>query len=499
MSDEIRSSSGAAAADNELEDILRQFSTSYIPPQKPAVEPAAPAVAPAVEQPAAPAAEVELPLVVEEPATFESAAVEPSMPQVELQVTDEVVTLPLIETEQPMPTLQEMQMPILAADLTQEEQEAIPVITENAPAEPAIDSIFSFLQIGQEEQADLRGGKGKKPAAPDTKGKKIGRMAAKIAMAVFIPLLCLCVVLLSIDAVLCLGPSDAVRSTFVNTVMETSAAKFLAQMWLSDEEIAAIKAQNTPIETDEQVDADLIQIDGDKSEEDLNKIEIVEVSGGSFKGKMMIVHDPSRVALASLKLSNFGKDTYGKKVSTFVKENNAIAGINAGGFVDTNGKGRGGLPMGLVIKDGRAWHGRSKDFKYSVVGLTKDHKLVVGKMTADAALKKGVVDAVSFGPVLIMNGERMEITGNGSGLNPRTCLGQRADGAMLLLVIDGRHPDSIGASLEDCIDVMEDFGAVNAGNLDGGSSTVMYYNGKIINNCASIYGPRNNPTAFIVK
>ncbi|MEG1027186.1 MAG: phosphodiester glycosidase family protein, partial [Oscillospiraceae bacterium] len=85
------------------------------------------------------------------------------------------------------------------------------------------------------------------------------------------------------------------------------------------------------------------------------------------------------------------------------------------------------------------------------------------------------------------------------GLNPRTAIGQRADGAVLLLVIDGRQPHSLGANLKDLADIMIEHGAINAGNLDGGSSTMMYYEGKLANTCASLYGPRKIPNGFLVR
>jgi exopolysaccharide biosynthesis protein len=110
-----------------------------------------------------------------------------------------------------------------------------------------------------------------------------------------------------------------------------------------------------------------------------------------------------------------------------------------------------------------------------------------------------VVDAISFGPALIINGESVPILGSGGGLNPRTAIGQRADGAILLLVIDGRQPHSIGATLRDVADVMADFGAVNAANLDGGSSTLMVYNGEILNSTSLLTGPRRIPTAIVVS
>ncbi|MGN0653337.1 MAG: phosphodiester glycosidase family protein, partial [Oscillospiraceae bacterium] len=186
----------------------------------------------------------------------------------------------------------------------------------------------------------------------------------------------------------------------------------------------------------------------------------------------------------------------GLKIDALVQKEGAIAGINAGGFADENGMGNGGQPLGLVIKDGKVIAGEGS---YScVIGFDKDNKLVVGNMRSSEAVERGLRDAVSFGPVYIVNGKRSEVIGTGGGLNPRTCIGQTADGSVLLLTIDGRQATSLGATHSDCIDILEEYGAVNAANLDGGSSTVMYYDGKVQNVPALVYGPRDIPTAFVV-
>ena len=162
------------------------------------------------------------------------------------------------------------------------------------------------------------------------------------------------------------------------------------------------------------------------------------------------------------------------------------------------GVGTGGEPDGLVISEGRLKWG-SLGTTYGIIGIDNNNVLVVGDMTAQAALDRGVRDAVSFGPVLVVNGEAVEVNGSGSGLNPRTAIGQREDGSILLVVIDGRQVNSLGASYSDVIELMLEYGAVNAANLDGGSSSLMYYNGEYINSCASMYGPRDLPTTIIVK
>ena len=87
---------------------------------------------------------------------------------------------------------------------------------------------------------------------------------------------------------------------------------------------------------------------------------------------------------------------------------------------------------------------------------------------------------------------------NSSGVNPRTAIGQRSDGAVLLLVIDGRQVISMGATYQDLVDIFLEYGAVNACNLDGGSSTLMWFDGGYVNNCASVVGIRPVPTTFIV-
>ena len=103
-----------------------------------------------------------------------------------------------------------------------------------------------------------------------------------------------------------------------------------------------------------------------------------------------------------------------------------------------------------------------------------------------------------FGPVLVHNGEGVDPDSLADSINPRTAIGQRSDGAVLMLVIDGRQVISLGATYQDLVEIMLRYGAVNACNLDGGSSSLMYYNDEYVNNCASVIGIRPVPSSFIV-
>lgn len=292
------------------------------------------------------------------------------------------------------------------------------------------------------------------------------------------------------------GPSDYVRGLFVTTVMETSAAKFLATGFLGEERVKEILSQNTVIAFEESTNTDLIDIPSDNNivEEELNSIKIEDVSGSTYKGKMMIIRDPSRLYVGVT--NKLGVS--GERTDRMVKREGAIGGVNAGGFADEGGMGHGGDPLGIVIQHGKLISG-GLDVKHNLIGFDNNNVLVLGNYTGQEALNKGVRDAVSFGPFYIINGEPAQAVGTGGGLNPRTVIGQRKDGTVLLLVIDGRQSSSLGATYKDCIDVMVEYGAYNAANLDGGTSTVMVYEDKIVNSTFALYGAREVPTSFLIR
>ena len=322
---------------------------------------------------------------------------------------------------------------------------------------------------------------------------KVWRVVRRCLAVLGVTLFAVVVAFFAAVTVICRGPSSQARGLFVTTVMETSAAKFLARMYFSDEEIAAIRQQNAVIETDLVTD-DTAFVPAAPTETE-KPLVIEDVTGGSFKGKMMIVRDPKRLFVGT---SAPYDGRAGKKLEELVKLYGAVGGINAGGFRDEKGFGNGGTPIGIVISGGALLYGAPSTVT-TVVGFDGDGKLIVGKMSAAAAPEKGIREAVSFGPVLVANGQAAPVAGTGGGLNPRTAIGQRADGAVLLLVIDGRQSHSLGAGYKDCQNVMLQYGAVNAANLDGGSSTLMIYENAPVNYCASLYGSREIPTSFLVR
>ena len=312
---------------------------------------------------------------------------------------------------------------------------------------------------------------------------------------------------LSLEYIIVKGPSESLRDVFINTMDETRRFRFIPNIFLTEDELSSLRKkgqvdQNTatdknlislPTET-EQVDDTgtdsygLVDDDGDG-------IIFMDIKGNGYVGYMIVVLDPTRVFVGMP--NDFGG--VGLTLEEMCQKYDAIGGINAGGFKDDGGGGLGGLPQGITIIDGYCYND-----EYGVTdgfaGFDKDGVLHVGYYTYEDCVASNIVNAVSFGPILISNGVPTDPSYLSSGVNPRTAIGQRADGAVLMLVIDGRQVHSIGAKYQDVVDIMLDYGAVNACNMDGGSSTTMWYQGKYVNSCSSANGvARPLPDAFLFK
>jgi exopolysaccharide biosynthesis protein len=307
-------------------------------------------------------------------------------------------------------------------------------------------------------------------------------------------------------AVVMLGPSPSARNMLVATAMETSAARFLPYLFLSPEKVQSIVDDSAVKEDpDTDVNTDEIEIPsvddpaaGDEWADYPDGIRIENVKGPTYNAYVMIIRDPSRVYVATS--SNFTKvGTPGKVIMDVYEREGAVAALNGGGFHDANGMGNGDTPTGLTFSKGKMLWGSETYTDSGVVGFNKDNVLLVGRYSGAKAYKSNMRDCVNFGPVLIMNGKPMNASSSSGSLNPRSGIGQRADGAVLFLVIEGRIATSLGGTYNDMIEIFMNYGAVNACNLDGGSSTSLIYNGEQINQSASLYGARRLPTFFMVK
>lgn len=281
------------------------------------------------------------------------------------------------------------------------------------------------------------------------------------------------------------------KELWVVTAMSTMNHQYLATWFLSDEEIQEImnKLEVKNNENSNSDDIKIVEVKDNKKE-----ITVEKITGKNYVGYVMIIPDATKVNLVDGRKSNRGS-----KLSEIVKNNNAIAGINAGGFADEGGVGSGNILCDATIINKKLLYG-NKTSKYSLIGLSSDKKLVLGKYTYQQALNEGIDSAVEFGPYIIVNGKNQITNASSGGIHPRMAIGQKKDGTFIFVVVDGRQPGySIGTNLLELQNIFNKYDAYNAANLDGGSSATMYYNGKVVNKTSTPMGERYLPNAFIVK
>ncbi len=300
--------------------------------------------------------------------------------------------------------------------------------------------------------------------------------------------------------VLCLLyiPSIGFQDWLITTAMTTQSHQHYAKWFYDSYTISNVRSRNEVVDLGLDSDPNLINFDKPDFSQTTFASEfeaqiltpdpgnatykIIDLDRDGYTGKMAVIYDPSKIKIGtSLGMAN-NTSAWGQYVWEIANNNKAVIGINASGFYDPNWNSAGGFPHGIVIKNGKLISDNSKaGVGGGLVGFTSDNKLVLAKMTSEEALEMGIRDAVEFGPFLIVNGKSAFVAGNGGwGKAPRTVVAQRKDGIVLLICIDGRQIGSAGADMGDLVGLLEDYGAYNAANMDGGTSTSMTLNGKII-------------------
>lgn len=221
---------------------------------------------------------------------------------------------------------------------------------------------------------------------------------------------------------------------------------------------------------------------------------IARIEGKRWKGVIAVVDDPTRLFVGSIPY--FAQEGYGMHLDALMERHNAVLGLNGGGFEDGAGQGRGASPIGIIIADGKLWLGGEWG-SYDVCAFDEAGKLYVGQWIAKDLLEAGVHSAVSFGPALVIDGAIQEF--NTVNWEPRSAVGQRADGKILLVALEGRAVAAQGADMQTLAEVMVQYGAVNATNLDGGASSSLVYKGELMHTCNAIGGLRLIPNGILVR
>jgi len=306
------------------------------------------------------------------------------------------------------------------------------------------------------------------------------------------------------------GPIPTFRNWWITTSLASGNHKWFAKVLYSDSTIKKVLKDNTIIENNEETDTNSITFATNDSqnydsiyekqvlEHDKDEIyKLIRIKEKDYSGYLVVIYDSSKIELATSSNIDHG----GQTMVAISRENEAKIAINASGF---SRKGHKLIPTGTVIKDGEILSiGGKNTHGGGLIGFTNDNVLMLTTDSAENAIKKGMKDAMTFGPFLIVNGVKSDVKGNGGfGVANRTAIAQRKDGIVLFLVIDGRGANgSNGISISDMIPLLERYGAYNAANLDGGGSSSLVIDDELINNPRgyAYTGARYLPNAWIVK
>ncbi len=351
-----------------------------------------------------------------------------------------------------------------------------------------------------------------------------GRVIRRILLCLLVLLISALYVLFSAVATVAHGPSESVRDLLVLSAMQASATKWVPGLFLDKETVDTIVANSKKVNTDTVSMEDYgtsseVGTQTDAWDKAIDGMLFETVNGSTYKAYVLLVKDPSRVFVGTS--SDFRSGKQGARIFDTAKKYNAVAAINGGEFHDAGGVGTGDNPIGTTYSQGKlVWNDGQN--KRTFMGFDKDNKLIVTEgMSAKEADTLGIRDGVCFqtGNVLITHdGDdvTMYYADSNTGTAQRTAIGQRADGTVILLVTDGRSASSLGATHNDVIDIMVDYGAVVAGMLDGGSSAMMYYENYfdkygfdtekldqyqkqgLVNKYKAFTTPRKIPTFFLV-
>lgn len=335
-----------------------------------------------------------------------------------------------------------------------------------------------------------RGGASKPSKKKKKKGSGLfGRIVRRFFLVLFTVIALILVAACLAANLIFNGPSPAARDILTMTLLEPSGTKWIPGLFMDAQTLDSIRTRDDSNLKDEFSNTSEIVINKDAAisagtDEWANSpdgIRFESHSGDTYNAHIMIVRDPSKVYLGT-STENFSTSIPGTRIDDQIETDGAIAGVNAGAFFDngTSDPSVGSVPEGLVYSKGVCkWTtGSPPNGIKGFAGFNKDNILVVAQdnLSKAQAEELNIRDGCCFGPVLIMNGEiNQEAYNSNSGWNPRTAIGQRKDGAVMFVCIDGRQAGSAGGTYKDVIDIMIEYGVVNACNMDGGSSSIMVY------------------------
>lgn len=191
-----------------------------------------------------------------------------------------------------------------------------------------------------------------------------------------------------------------------------------------------------------------------------------------------------QIADISLLKTALAGNTYARNLT----ETTSVQAANAGAILAINGDYYGAQERGYVLRNGVLYRASAQSGTDAlVIGADGNFRIITeGETSADTLVREGAWQVLTFGPALINDGQvtvsSSDEVGRAMTSNPRTAIGQISEGHYLLVVSDGRTKESTGLSLRQLAELMQSLGAQTAYNLDGGGSSTMVFQGRVVNN-----------------
>lgn len=190
-----------------------------------------------------------------------------------------------------------------------------------------------------------------------------------------------------------------------------------------------------------------------------------------------------QIADISLLKTALAGNTYARNLT----ETTSVQAANAGAILAINGDYYGAQERGYVLRNGVLYRASAQSGTDAlVIGADGNFRIITeGETSADTLVREGAWQVLTFGPALINGGQvtvsSSDEVGRAMTSNPRTAIGQISEGHYLLVVSDGRTKESTGLSLRQLAELMQSLGAQVAYNLDGGGSSTMVFQGRVVN------------------
>ena len=191
-----------------------------------------------------------------------------------------------------------------------------------------------------------------------------------------------------------------------------------------------------------------------------------------------------QIADISLLKTALAGNTYARNLT----ETTSVQAANAGAILAINGDYYGAQERGYVLRNGVLYRASAQSGTDAlVIGADGNFRIInEGETSADTLVREGAWQVLTFGPALVKDGQvtvrSSDEVGRAMTSNPRTAIGQISEGHYLLVVSDGRTKESAGLSLRQLAELMQSLGAQIAYNLDGGGSSTMVFQGRVVNN-----------------